>query len=170
MRNGSRKTSFEDALLGSPPDTILPSQFFELAGAQTFSSEQRLMLAVLADVINVLSAYRVSPNPCKRRSFNEAAAWVFTRRIRCPLSFDHVCDALGMDVDCLRKRLSGLISAHGSNLRRLRPKETTRIQGPTVTLVRRGRHRAQQGRNARVYKDSSPAPAKNPEDSEGQES
>src|SRR6266851_7305279 len=34
------------------PDAILPSQFFESVGARTFSSEQRLMLAVLADAIS----------------------------------------------------------------------------------------------------------------------
>jgi len=34
------------------PDVILPSQFFESVGAQTFSSEQRLMLAILADALS----------------------------------------------------------------------------------------------------------------------
>jgi|SRR5208282_475579 len=151
MRSGSRKVAFEDGLVSSPPGTILPSQFFELVGAQTFSSEQRLMLAILADAINVLSDYRVSPNPCKRRSFNEASRWVFARGITSALSFDHVCEALGMDVESLRKRLSGLFSERGSTLLRLKPKQTTRMQGPTPNRVRRGRRRAHQGRIARAY-------------------
>jgi len=33
---------------------ILPSQFFGSAGAKAFSSEQRLMLAVLTDAINLV--------------------------------------------------------------------------------------------------------------------
>ena len=46
MRSNSRVAS-EDAPLSPLPDTILPSRFFESAGSPTFSSEQRLMLAVL---------------------------------------------------------------------------------------------------------------------------
>ena len=59
----------------SIPDVILPSQFFELVGTRRFSSEQRLMLAVLADAINVLGEYRASPDRDRRRSFNEASSW-----------------------------------------------------------------------------------------------
>ena len=36
------------------PDVILRSQFFELVGTHSLSSEQRLMLAVLADAINIV--------------------------------------------------------------------------------------------------------------------
>jgi len=143
--------AFEDGVWSSFPDTILPSQFFESVGAQTFSSEQRLMIAILADALNVLSDYQVSPNPLKRKSFNEASSWVFARGITSLLSFDHVCDALGMDVESLRKRLSGLVSEGGSGLLRLRPKETIRMQGPTPNRVRRRRRRAHQGRSARAY-------------------
>src|SRR5208282_4241793 len=148
MRNGSRKMALEDGLLSSPPDTILPSQFFELVGAQSFSGEQRLMLAILADALNVLSGYRASPNPLKRKSFNEARRWVFARGITSPLSFNHVCDGLGMNVESLRKRLSGLFSGRGSTLLRLKPKQTTRMQGLTVNSVRRERRRPRQGRIA----------------------
>jgi hypothetical protein len=129
----------------------LPSQFFELVGAQTFSSEQRLMLAILADAINVLSDYRVSPNLRKRNSFNEASSWIFARGMTSPLSFDHVCDALGVDAESLRKRLSDLVSKHGSTLLRLRLKEAGRIQCLTVNRVRRARRRAHQSRTSRAF-------------------
>ncbi len=119
------------------PDVILPSQFSELVGARTFSSEQRLMLAILADAINVLRKYRVSSNRNKRNSFVEASSWIFANRIRTSLSFDLVCDALGVDAESLRKRLSELISERGGNLRRLRLSETCRRQGPTINRVRR---------------------------------
>ena len=123
MLNDSRKVASEDGLLSPLPDAILPSQFFELVGAQTFSSEQRLMLAVLIDAINVLGDYRVSPNRRKRNSFNEASSWVFAKNITSPLSFDHVCDALSVNAESLRRRLSELLSEHGSTLLRLRLKE-----------------------------------------------
>src|SRR5713101_3158272 len=102
MQNVSTKGASEAYLLSplpvSPlPDVILPSQFFELVGARAFSSEQRLMLAVLIDAINVLGDSRVSPNRRKRKSFYDASSWVFADGITSPLSFDHVCDALSLD-------------------------------------------------------------------------
>ena len=116
------------------PDVILPSQFFELVGARTFSSEQRLMLAVLADAINVMREYRASPNRDKRNSFNEASSWVFANGIASSLSFDHVCDALGVDVGNLRRCLSELVSKHGGNFRKLRLRGMGRT--PRLTLNR----------------------------------
>src|SRR5713226_4976804 len=123
------------------PDAILPSQFFESVGAQTFSSEQRLMLAILADAINVLRSSD-SSNIGKRKSFNEASSWVFASGITSSLSFDHVCDALGIDAESLRRRLSELVSEHGGSLLRLRLKEASRMQRPSVIRVRRSRRRA----------------------------
>src|SRR6266446_10548547 len=118
MRNGSRKVSSEDDPLSPLPDVLLPSQFFELVGSQTFSSEQRLMLAVLADAINVLGSAD-SSNLRKRNSFNEASSWVFADGVTSPLSFDNVCNALGVDAESLRRRLSELVSEHGGILLRL---------------------------------------------------
>src|SRR5260370_37561597 len=141
MRNGSRKVSCEDDLWSPLPDVLLPSQFFELVGARTFSSEQRLMLAVLADAINVLGSAD-SSNLRKRDSFNEAWSWVFAKRITSSLSFDHVCDALGINAESLRRRLSELVSEHGGSLLRLRLKEASRMQRPSVIRVRRSRRRA----------------------------
>ena len=141
MRNGSRKVSSEDDLLSPLPDVLLPSQFFELVGSQTFSSEQRLMLAVLADAINVLGSAD-SSNLRKRNSFKETSSWVFADGITSPLSFDHVCDALGVDAESLRRRLSELVSEHAGSLRRLRLKEASRMLRPTVIRVRRSRRRA----------------------------
>ena len=121
------------------PDAILPSQFFESVGAQTFSCEQRLMLAVLADAINLLGS--ADSSNLRRRSYNEAWSWVFAKRITSSLSFDHVCDALGINAESLRRRLSELVSEHGGTLLRLRLKQATRMQRPTVIRVRRSRCR-----------------------------
>jgi hypothetical protein len=150
MWSNSREAS-EDAPLSPLPDTILPSQFFESAGSQTLSSEQRLMLAVLIDAINVLGDSRVSPNRRKRNSFNEASSWVFADGITSPLSFDHVCDALSVDAESLRRRLSELLSERSGNLLRLRLKEGGRMQCMTVNRVRRSRRRAHKGLSGRAY-------------------
>jgi hypothetical protein len=152
MWNDSNKVASEDDLQSPLPDVILPSQFFELVGgAQTFSSEQRLLLAVLIDAINVLMDSRVSPNRRKRNSFNEASSWVFADGITSPLSFDHVCDALSVDAKSLRRRLSELLSEHNGTLLRLRVKAGGRMQCITVNRVRRNRRRAHQGRSGCAY-------------------
>ena len=119
------------------PDVILRSQFFETVGTRSLSSEQRLMLAVLADAINVVQELGGSNSLRKRNSFNEAWNWIFTTGVTCPLSFDNVCDALGMDTKGLRQRLSELVAGSGGSRLRLRLKEASRIQRLTVNRARR---------------------------------
>ena len=119
------------------PDVILRSQFFELVGTRSLSSEQRLMLAVLADAINIVQECGESVSLRKRNSFNEAWNWIFTKNVACPLSFGNVCDALGMDADGLRWRLSELVAGRSGSPLRLRLKEASRMQRLTVNRVRR---------------------------------
>src|SRR5260370_42448643 len=125
MQSDSRKVPFDNGRLNRLPNVILPSQFFESLGARTFSSEQRLMLAVLADAINLLGS--TGSSNLRRRSYDEAWSWVFAQRITSSLSFDHVSDALGINAESLRRRLSELVSEHGGCLVRLRLKEASRM-------------------------------------------
>jgi hypothetical protein len=60
-------------LRDSTPDVILPSQFFGRVGARSFSSEQRLMFAVLVDAINLI----LQENRRNRVSL-EASSWLNT--------------------------------------------------------------------------------------------
>src|SRR5215471_9705910 len=92
----------------SEMDIILPSQYFGAMGSVGLSGEQRLMLAVLADAINVLRSWRYVGNVRKRRTFAEAAQWVITRGTRHVFSFDGVCDALEIDSAQVRSRLGVL--------------------------------------------------------------
>src|SRR5215475_2970216 len=71
------------------PDVILRSQFFELVGTHSLSSEQRLMLAVLADAINIVQDFHHSGSVRKRAAFDEAWAWIFSKRVPCPLSYEN---------------------------------------------------------------------------------
>jgi hypothetical protein len=119
------------------PDVILRSQFFEMVGTRSLSSEQRLMLAVLADAINVVQEFGGSSSLRKRNSYNEAWDWFFTKGVSCPLSYVSVCDALGIDAEGLRSRLSELIAGRGGSPLRLRLKEASRMQRLTVNRVRR---------------------------------
>ena len=119
------------------PDVILRSQFFEMVGTRALSSEQRLMLAVLADAINVVQEFGGSTSMRKRNSFNEAWNWFFAKGVSCPLSYVSVCDALGIDAEGLRWRLSELVAGRGGSPLRLRLKEASRMQRLTVNRVRR---------------------------------
>ncbi|MGC1678776.1 MAG: hypothetical protein WA740_14705 [Candidatus Binataceae bacterium] len=125
------------------PDVILRSQFFELIGTRSLSSEQRLMLAVLADAINIVQDFHHSASARKRAPFGEAWSWIFAQGTRCPLAFENVCDALGIDSEALRWRLRALVSGDSKEARvaplRLRLKEASRVQRLTVNRVRRRR-------------------------------
>jgi len=89
-------------------DVILPSQFFGAMGGGGLCSEQRLMLAVLVDAINILQGWNRLGSVRKRRAFAEASQWIITRGTHHPFAFDSVCDALGIDPAMLRGRLNGL--------------------------------------------------------------
>ncbi|MGH8011466.1 MAG: hypothetical protein ACREQ4_03055 [Candidatus Binataceae bacterium] len=124
-------------------DVILPSQFFTAMGSGGLCSEQRLMLAVLVDAINILQGWQRLGNARKRRAFAEAGQWVNTRGTGYPFSFDSVCDALSINPEILRERLSGLVmgrlTGDGHTLGRLRLKESSRAQHMTANRVRRRR-------------------------------
>jgi hypothetical protein len=122
-------------------DIILPSQFFGSMGGKSFCAEQRLMLAVLIDAINILQGWNRLGSARKRRAFAEAGQWVTTRRCDYPFSFDSVCDALNIDPEMLRKRLANLVMGLGAEHRlgavHLRFKEFTRREQVRANRVRR---------------------------------
>jgi hypothetical protein len=121
-------------------DIILPSQFYGAMGGGGLCSEQRLMLAVLVDAINILQGWNRTGSARKRRAFAEAGQWVGTRGTSYPFSFDSVCDALGIDSEVLRGRLGPLAIGHGGVDRmggRLRLKESSRAQHMTANRIRR---------------------------------
>jgi len=122
-------------------DIILPAQYFGALGSVGLSSEQRLMLAVLVDAINVLQGWQRVGSARKRRAFAEAAQWVSTRGTNYPFSFDSVCDALEIDPDVLRSRLHGLTMGLANTRRRsmgrLRLKELSRTQHMSANRMRR---------------------------------
>jgi hypothetical protein len=86
----------------SQAEIILPSQYYGSSGSAR-SGEQRLILAVLVDAINVLQQGTGSRR--KRRNFAEAAQWVNARGTTDPFSFDSVCEALDVDSELLRSHL-----------------------------------------------------------------
>jgi hypothetical protein len=123
-------------------DVILPCQFFGAMGGSGLCAEQRLMLAVLVDAINILQGWNRMGSARKRRAFAEAGQWVTAHGRNYPFSFDSVCDALGIDPEMLRERLASLVMGFGMQNPlvgggRLRLKESSRAQHMTANRVRR---------------------------------
>lgn len=117
-------------------DLILPSQYFgELRGVG-FCGEQKLLLAVLIDAINILHGWNGTGSKRKRRIFGEAAQWVRTPGTHAPFSFDSLCDALNIDPVVLRVRLERLMGHGDGRGPRLRLKEAGRAQHMTANRVR----------------------------------
>ena len=86
---------------------ILPSQYFDVSGGHRLTAEQRLMLALLADAINVYQQGVVSRATRKRLLYLDADRWIMMS-VKTPphaFSFNTVCEALGINAGVLRRRL-----------------------------------------------------------------
>lgn len=118
MESDNSQSLDHDVPRAFTPDVLLPNQFFGSAGAMTFSSEQRLMLAVLVDAINLV----LREKHRESTSFKEASSWIFARSVARWLSFEMACDAVGLNPEWLRKRLSELVLQR-VNFGRVRLKE-----------------------------------------------
>ena len=143
MQDEQSRSRTDDIL--SQADIILPSQYFGSVGSAGRSGEQRLMLAVLVDAINILQSWKGNGSVRKRQNFAEAAQWVNTRGTHHPFSFDSVCHVLEIDSELLRSRLRVLTvrlanSANRLTLARLRLKELSRRQHMTAYRLRRREH------------------------------
>jgi hypothetical protein len=91
-------------LLG--PDVILPQQFFDgPRGDSDFSPEKALMLAILEDAIRCFQEYFRTTRARPRMLSRQAERWIRTRDWNWPFSFNNVCEALGIDSDCMRDAL-----------------------------------------------------------------
>jgi hypothetical protein len=80
------------------PDLLLPSQYFGLVQRRGgITPEKRLMLAVLESALHDFQRYRLAGGIRRKRLFREAQEW---------FSFAVICQALGIDPDCIRQKLS----------------------------------------------------------------
>jgi len=87
-------------------DLILPCQYFDISGGHNLSGEQRLMLALLTDAINVYQKGVLSRRSTARRLYVDAERWIQADDDSCGwLSFSTVCEALGIHTGLLRRRI-----------------------------------------------------------------
>ena len=152
------ESTMDDSL--SQADIMLPSQYFGSMGSSGLSGEQRLMLAVLVDAINVLESWKGTGSARKRRDFAQAVSWVNRPGTGHPFGFDSICDALDINAELLRSRLQRLTARPADSTRpliaHLRLKELSRSPQMTLNPVRR-RRRAPRLRRAPIWPKSDSA-------------
>ncbi|HVC43519.1 MAG TPA: hypothetical protein VND20_01785 [Candidatus Binataceae bacterium] len=124
-------------------DLILPCQYYDISGGHHLTGEQRLMLAMLTDAINVYQKGVLSHLTSARRLYVDAERWIMREGpAGDALPFDTVCDALGINAGLLRRRIIGWkhtvhrkCDAH--------PTPGTRIKvAPRMSAARDGAHAA----------------------------
>jgi hypothetical protein len=87
-------------------DPLLPIEFVETVKRRTCQDPERsLMLAVLQDAITCLEKYREFGSGENKILFDEAKDWVLSDDWDWLFSFNNICDAVGLDVGCLRAGL-----------------------------------------------------------------
>jgi hypothetical protein len=87
-------------------DMILPCQYCDVSNGYGLSGEQRLMLALLADALNVYQKGALSRLTRPRRLYVDAERWINADRPEGnAFSFTTVCDALGINPELLRRRI-----------------------------------------------------------------
>jgi hypothetical protein len=91
---------------GPESDLILGCQYCDVSSGYGLSGEQRLMLALLTDALNVYQKGALSRLTRLRRLYVDAEHWILADRSDCDgFSFTTVCDALGINPELLRRRL-----------------------------------------------------------------
>jgi hypothetical protein len=103
----------EPSSLRKESDQAPSNPTFGTVDGDGLSSEQRLMLAVLVDAINILKGRIPVGGWTKRQAFAEAAHWVAIRGTHYPFTFDSVCAALNLPEDTMREYLGGLARRRG---------------------------------------------------------
>jgi hypothetical protein len=100
-------------------ECILPSQFNE-TGPRRYSDEgqRRLLLAVLEDAIRCYFDYSGAMRGTDRfEEFSEARDWIYWTGDSAGLSFNNVCEALGIDANCLRAGLKQRFDSIATGMR-----------------------------------------------------
>jgi hypothetical protein len=116
------------------PDVILPQQFFDgPRGDSDFSPEKALMLAILEDAIRCFQEYFRTTRARPRMLSRQAEQWIRTRDWNWPFSFNNVCEALGIDPDCMRDALLRMKYEH--LMAEQRPRNRQPAQPPRVVRL-----------------------------------
>ncbi len=88
------------------PDILLPVQYFDRIQPKSESiPEERLLLALLMDVLYCFQKYCFSSRKRHKALFIEAEAWIMNEDLSSPFSFSGACDYLEVEADYLRSKI-----------------------------------------------------------------
>jgi hypothetical protein len=100
-------------------DLILLCQYCDVSSGYGLSGEQRLLLALLTDALNVYQKGALSRLTRLRRLYVDAERWMLADRTDTnAFSFTTACDALGINPELLRRRIidwKHTVCGHRSN-------------------------------------------------------
>ncbi len=100
-------------------DTLLPVQFFgRFCGGRRYTGEERLMLAVLEDAVNVYCGYYGNQSGrAGLREVREVECWFASTDLSYLFAFERICQVLDLDAGYIRRGLYRVRTRE----RRLRP-------------------------------------------------
>jgi len=96
------------------PWVVLPTQFADAARTTELSGEKRLMAAILADAVHCYLKNHHGRGAAAQILFRETEAWIESRDQSWLLSFENICDVLGIVADPLRRALRAQIASGAS--------------------------------------------------------
>jgi hypothetical protein len=87
---------------------MLPVQYLRAADGRRMEPHKRLMLAVLQTVVDDCRrlVVRHTGGSAERRMTEEARAYIASTDRSWPFSFENLCEAMGLDANCLRRELA----------------------------------------------------------------
>jgi hypothetical protein len=87
---------------------MLPVQYLRAADGRRMEPHKRLMLAVLQTVVDDCRrmVVRQAGGSAERRMTEEARAYIASTDRNWPFSFENLCEAMGLDANCLRRELT----------------------------------------------------------------
>lgn len=128
--DSSARTGPRVLMVGRVRDELQPSTFEERTAVRD-SPERRLLLAVLADALNVCDRYGTARGGEAGRRVLEVERWVASESMETPFAFVRICEALEIDPEPIRQ--------HVRRIRLARLAAT--VPGPNAEERRGGRTR-----------------------------
>lgn len=125
MMNETGLTAEERATALFQPDTLLAEQYLETFRRKGhLAPEKRLMLAVLEDAVACFQKYVSARDSKGKETFREAEEWILEQDSDWLLSFENICEFLGMNGQYVRQ---GLLDWKESRLRTRPPAKIYRL-------------------------------------------
>jgi hypothetical protein len=88
------------------PDELAAYEFQKtFERVKPLQPERRLMLAVLEDAIMCFQRYLLVKGGKEKKLHEDAVSWIFDRSDTRAFSFEHICDACGLNANYLRMGL-----------------------------------------------------------------